>query len=504
MMKKALAAILTLAMLFSLAACSSGNGSADEGEGATEPRNDLTVILSSEFTTLDPQKLSANASINFCSNIFDGLVALDEESNVVPMLATDWEISPDGLDYTFHLREGVKFHNGNDLTAEDVKLSVERFRDNEWMAFASFAVDSCDIVDDYTVTIHLKFPYGNFLSMLWYCYIIDSDHYNSLSEEDFARNPVGTGAYQFVEWAPAQYVTLKANPDYWNGAPHIENLRFNFVSDSNTAMMALNTGEADLSFGVTPLNYKQAVEGGKLATDSTTGNNFYYINFNCDRISKEVRQAISYAIDRETFNVVINEDTGYLSDIALTEGQEGYTTDLTTYPYDPDKAMELLEQAGATDLSLTFYYDESSANTKMAQTLQSQLGTVGIELILEPVESGTWWSTFGNGDYDLSRSGYPMEAANTDSCYYDMFHSTGSFNVSRINNPELDALLDEARRELDPEKRNEIYIQVNQIMAEEAYYIPLYFSASLLVYNPDLQGVHALTSQNYQYKDMHW
>ena len=167
-MKKVLAMILALTMLLSLVACGGGNNSSNEGEDSNEPRNDLTVILSSEFTSLDPQKLSANAAINFCSNIFDGLVALDEAGNVVPMLATDWEISPDGLDYTFHIREGVKFHNGNDLTAEDVKLSVERFRDNEWMIFASFAVDSCDIVDDYTVTIHLKFPYGNFLSLLWY------------------------------------------------------------------------------------------------------------------------------------------------------------------------------------------------------------------------------------------------------------------------------------------------------------------------------------------------
>lgn len=503
-MKKLLALILSLSLLFSLAACGNGNSS-DKSNDSGQPRNDLVVILSSEFTTLDPQKLSSNASINFCSNIFDGLVGLDEEGNVVPLLATDWTVSEDQLHYTFNLRQGVKFHNGEELTAEDVKLSVERFRDNEWMQFASFAVDSCDIVDEDTVTINLKYAYGNFIGMLWYCYIIDASYYNSVSEEEFARNPVGTGAYRFTEWAPAQYVTLEANPDYWGEQkPSIENLRFNFVSDSNTAMMALQTGQADLSFSVTALNYNQVKESGKLAADSTLSNNFYFINFNSERLSKEVRQALSYAIDREAFNTIMNEDTGYLGNMALVEGQEGYTTDITTYEYNPDKAKELLAQAGASNLSLTFYYDESAANTKMAQTLQSQLSNVGVELVLEPVESGTWWSTFGNGDYDLSRSGYPMEAANTDSTYYDMFHSTGSFNVSRINNPEIDALLDEARAESDSAKRNELYIQVNQILADEAYYIPLFFTASMVVYNPDLQGVHAITSQNYQYKDMHW
>lgn len=145
---------------------------------------------------------AAVADINFCTNIFDGLVALDENGQVVPKLATDWVASEDGLHYTFHLREGVKFHNGNDFTADDVKLSVERFRDESWMQFASFAVDSCDIVDDYTVTINLKYAYGNFLNMLWYCAIIDSDHYSSMSEEEFARNPVGTGPFKFAEWTP--------------------------------------------------------------------------------------------------------------------------------------------------------------------------------------------------------------------------------------------------------------------------------------------------------------
>ena len=514
-MKRLLALALALAMALSLAACGGPDTPAETGGETTpgaetgapgETREDLTVILGADFTTLDPQKLPAVADINFCTNIFDGLVALNEDNEVVPMLATDWTISEDGLHYTFHLREGVKFHNGNDFTADDVKLSVERFRDQSWMQFASFAVDSCDIVDDYTVTINLKYAYGNFINMLWYCAIIDSDYYNSVSEEEFARNPVGTGPFKFVEWVPAQHITLAANEDYWDGAPAMKEITFNFISDVNTALIAMETGQADMVFGtaLSATTFLQAQENEDLATDSTVGNSFYFVNFNSDRISKEVRQALSYAIDREVINVMVNEGTGYVGDIPLVEGQEGYTTDITTYEYDPDKAKELLAAAGAEGLTLTFFYGESADNTKLGQSLQSQFANVGVNLELQPVESGTWWATFGDGDYDISRGGYPMEAANTDSCYYDMFHSTGTFNVSRISNPEIDALLDEARVSLDSERRNEIYIQVNQILSEEAYYIPLYFSASMLVYNPDLQGAHAVSTQNYQYKDLSW
>ena len=514
-MKRLLALALALAMALSLAACGGPDTPAETGGETTpgaetgapgETREDLTVILGADFTTLDPQKLPAVADINFCSNIFDGLVALNEDNEVVPKLATSWEPSEDGLHYTFHLREGVKFHNGNDFTADDVKLSVERFRDQSWMQFASFAVDSCDIVDDYTVTINLKYAYGNFINMLWYCAIIDSDYYNSVSEEEFARNPVGTGPFKFVEWVPAQHITLAANEDYWDGAPAMKEITFNFISDVNTALIAMETGQADMVFGTTlsATTFLQAQENEELATDSTVGNSFYFINFNSDRIPKEVRQALSYAVDREVINVMVNEGTGYVGDIPLVEGQEGYTTDITTYEYDPDKAKELLAAAGAEGMTFTFFYGESADNTKLGQTLQSQLSAVGVNVELQPVESGTWWATFGDGDYDISRGGYPMEAANTDSCYYDMFHSTGTFNVSRVHDAEIDALLDEARVELDSERRNEIYIQVNQMLTEEAYFIPLYFSASMLVYDPALQGAHAVSTQNYQYKDLSW
>ena len=286
----------------------------------------------------------------------------------------------------------------------------------------------------------------------------------------------------------------------------MKKLTFNFISDTNTALVALETGEADLAFGtsLSATTFQQAQQNESLATDSTVGNSFYFVNFNSNRISKEVRQALSYAIDRDAINTLVNEGTGYLGDIPLVEGQEGYTTDITTYEYNPEKAKELLSAAGADGLTLTFYYGESADNSKLGQALQSQLANVGVTLELEPVENGTWWATFEDGNYDVSRGGYPMEKANTDSCYYDMFHSTGTFNVSRINNPEIDALLDEARTELDSAKRDEIYVQVNQILTEEAYFIPLYFSASMIVYNKDLQGVKADSTQNYQYKTMHW
>ena len=203
-------------------------------------------------------------------------------------------------------------------------------------------------------------------------------------------------------------------------------------------------------------------------------------------------------------NTVITEGTGTIGNFSIKEGWEGYTDDVTTYDYDPEKAKELLAEAGADGLELTFYYSSSSDNKKLGETLQSQWAQVGVTLDLEEVESGTWWANFTDGNYDVSRGGYPVEINITDTCYYDMFSSKGTFNVSQINDPEIDKLLEEGRVEQDSEKRNEIYQEVNKIMSDEAYYIPLYWMATDVLYNKDLQGVSAVASQEYHFCDYSW
>ena len=472
---------------------------------ADAAKNDLTVILGAEFTTLDPQALPASADINFCTNIFDPLVNLAADGSIVPRLATSWDISEDGLHYTFKLREGIKFHNGNDFTAEDAKLSVERFRDETWMQFASFPVDSCDIVDDYTIVINLKYPYGAFLSELWYCEMIDSDYYASCTEEKFARNPVGTGAYKFVRWNAGQNIVLEANNEYWDGAPSIQTLNFKFIVDTNQAYLAMENGEADFYFAPSATDFLQAQQNPALGTDSTRSNYFYFASFNADIVPKEVRQALMYAVDREALNVYVNEATGIVADMALVEGQEGFTTDITTYEYNPAKAKELLAAAGAEGYTMNYYYADNTFNKRLGEALQFMFSDVGVTLEPTPVESGTWWATFDTEPYGMSRGGYPMEKANTDSCYFDMFHSTlGTFNVAHIKNADVDALLEQARTEQDAAVRNELYIQVNQILSEEAYNIPLFFTSAFVIYNKDLKGVAAVDDGNYQYRNYAW
>lgn len=502
MFKRAIAMMLSvLTVNLAVSGCSGSASTQETGK----TRDDLVVIIPADFTTLDPQKLPSTAEINFCANIFDTLVVVDENGEIQPSLAESWTPSEDGLSYTFKLKEGVQFHNGEELKASDVVYTVNRFIEEEWMLFCSFMIEGAEALDDYNVKINLKYPYGSFLSNLEYMYIVNQKTMEEMGDEA-SKNPIGTGPYKFVKWDVAQQIVLEANEDYFGKKASIKNLTFKIIPDANTAFVALETGEADLSFNVSPIDFEQAQNNEKFGTDSCAGNSCYFVNFNSEKLDKTVRQALCYAINKETVNTMVNEGTGIVTNLPLLEGQEGYTTDLETYDYDVEKAKELLAQAGVEPgtLNIDFFYGEGTENDKLGQTLQSMFNEVGVNLTLNPVETGTWWQLFGEGDYYVSRGGYPMEAANTDMPYYDMYHKDGTFNVSRINNPEINELLEQGRTELDAEKRNEIYVKVSQIIAEEAYCLPLYFNRSTIVYNKDLKNVKAVNNQRYLYSNFSW
>jgi peptide/nickel transport system substrate-binding protein len=468
------------------------------------PRDTLVVVLPNDFTTLDPQKVPATLDINFITNIFDTLVTLDSNQKIIPSLAKSWTVSDDGLVYTFELERGVKFHNGKDFTASDVVYSVTRFTAEEWMEFAAFSVRDAEVVDDYTVRINLKHPYAKILSLLIDLFIIDEETFREQGEERAAREPVGTGAYKFVSWEPARQIRLESNDNYFRGKPPIKNLIFKIIPDSNTAFVALETGEADLSFSATASDFLHAADEPNLGTDKVAGSRYVSVSYNADRVDEKTRQALSYAVDREAINTIATEGTGTLTLLPLIPGEEGYTTDLVTYPYDPEKAGSLLASAGKPNLKIDYFFQQNTRDTKIAQTLQAQWQEAGVSLELRPVETGTWWQLFGEGDYDVSRAGYPMLDDNTDASFFDSYHKNGTFNVGRINDPDINRLLEQARGELDRDNRNELYVRINQIMAERAYHIPLFFVQETIVYNKDLRNVKALRNARYQYRDFSW
>ena len=511
-----LAGILAATML--LSGCSGNGGSSSGGGNTAQPganasaegasaRTDLNMVMTTDLNTLDPHNSNAIFESKVIRNLFDALVEVDDETKeIVPALAESWEIAPDGESVTFKLRSGVKFHNGEDLKASDVKFSFERALEAPKVRSYSFAMKSMDVVDDSTVKLNLNYPYGSILSMVAKIYIVSEKAVTDLGDE-FSRKPVGTGAYSLVEWEPAQQIVLKANDGYFNGAPALKDVVIKLIVDSNTAFIALETGDVDFYPEAVPVDVEQAKTNDKLTVLEDVANSFYFITFNNKTISDEkVRQAISYAVDVNTMNTIGFEGKGTLAQMPLKPGAEGYTEDVKVYDYNPDEAKKLLSEAGYSEgqLSLRLVFIESSTNKKMSQVMQEELANVGINLVLEPLESGTYYTQIATGDYDMLISGQGYDPTNTDRTFFRLFHTEGDYNYCKYSNPKVDELLNTARVESDRAKRDEIYKEVIGIVRDEAVYLPLYYKAATLVYDKNLQGVKIKDDSMYDFADFHW
>lgn len=500
-----MAAVIGLVLMTVLTGC---GGKEDTAETAAEEpaRDTINVLQVGDLNTLDPSKVTTEYEIRVMCNIYNALTRVDKDYRVQPDLAESWEASEDGLEYTVHLREGVKFHNGEVMTADDVKYTLETYLASPSMQSTYFMFAGAKVVDENTVKIQMAFPYGSVPSMMAGLYILNRKACEEAGDE-YSRNPVGTGPFEFVSWEEGQKITLKAFDDYYEGKASIENLVFKIITDSNTAYIALETGELDFASSVASLDYMEAENNPDLKTQDGPSPIYYYLGLNTLRIPDlRVRRAMNYAVNLDEINLVVNEGTGTVSRVPLLEGAEGYTTDIMTYEQDIEKAKELMAEAGYPDggLEMVMTFIESDGNKKRGQTLQAQLAEIGIELELQPFEMGAWFQSLGEGAFDITVGGMSMDPTNTDLAYYMMFHSQGYFNISMYQDEEMDALLDEGRRELDRGKRDEIYKKVTKIVAEEALIIPSYFKTINVVYNKDLKGVELDPFERYFFYDFSW
>ena len=380
---------------------------------------------------------------------------------------------------------------------------------------AELSEDSIEVTadSDYEVTFKLKeamYP-DTFLQDIDTVFIIPKHIFEGKTAEeinapDLWANPVGSGPFIYDSEINGERMEFTKNENYYLGTPNIDRLIIRVVPSANV-LSGLMNGELDLiGFGsVLTDDWETAKSQDNLVTESVPTTSYTTLIFNTQKeyLTQEVRQALNMAINRDVLvnGLLMGEGTPIMTPIAPVSP---YYNDKVQVQYDPEKAKELLTEAGADGLELTFYYASSVDNKKLGETLQSQWAQVGVTLDLEEVESGTWWANFTDGNYDVSRGGYPVEINIADTCYYDMFNSNGTFNVSQVKDSEIDSLLEEARVEQDASKRDEIYQNVNQIMADEAYYIPLYWMATDVLYNKDLQGVKAVASQEYHFADFSW
>jgi peptide/nickel transport system substrate-binding protein len=381
-------------------------------EGTPTSGGALIVGRQFETTTLNSLELSDNGQIFAQEQIFSTLVRADPNGGeeIVPGLADTWESSPDGLSWTFHIRDNAMFSNGDPVTAEDVKFSLDRFADPEMntvLPNLAQGYESTEIVDDQTVTVKLSEPVAAFLHniSIFPAFILPAKLVQEQGDA-FWENPVGSGAFMVKEWAKSSHITFERNPFYWEeGLPYLDELRYEFVLDDNTRLLKLRANEVGVAEGV-PFSQVQALdaeEGIRVQSDIGVRMEPIWINHHNEPFDDlNVRLALSLAIDREAVNEAVYGGLGEVPNHVLP--LLVYNSDLPPLAYDPEQAQALLAESKVPDgFSATLQFPAGSAHhAQLVTVLQQRWAAIGVDIELEEVDQSAIADRFFNGDYDLS------------------------------------------------------------------------------------------------------
>lgn len=483
----------------------------------------VTIPIASN-PTADPLTSTTGLSgILLNKNLFSQLVRPDAESlQPSPDLAESWEISEDGLTYTFYLRDGLLWHDGEPVTSDDVKFTFDAILNPE--VNAAFLVNmgplsECVVVDETTVQLVLSEPFAPLLVMLCYnIMILPRKHMEDQdlnSPTDFLANPVGSGPYVFQEYVSGDHVTLTANPDYWDGAPQISTVVYKILPDSNTQVAQLRTGEIDLVM-IEP-SQSSALNGVENVVINTANQtNSYYMQMNLHNPlfqDKLVRQAMCYALDREAIVESVMQGQGSVSTGPISPPMDwAFPDDQEPFPFDPDKALELLAEAGweVSDGKLTRNGETFSfkvmldagnpTRESIALAVQQFWTNLGMDVEIDTVDFNTWYSRSVATDYD-SIVMWWITPPDPDALSDNYADDNGSFGWQ---NDEVDALFAEGRVTTLPEDRQPIYSEIQKRVYEEQPNIFIAYPLEFRAVSTRLEGLASVGVRDALYYTYKW
>ena len=458
-------------------------------------KDTLVVAMKSDPKTLDPQKSIDTMSNKSLDLIYDSLFDFDENLNVVPSLAESWE-RVDEYSMIFHLKKGVKFHNGDEMKAEDVKFTLDRARVSPQTLYLYKPISEVTVIDDYTVKVTTDTPFGALLQNLAAIQGgIVSKRAVEAAGENYVNHPIGTGQYKFKEWAPGSKIVFEAFEDSYVGAPKIKEITFKTVPEVSNRMIALETGEADIAFDIGLMD-KDAVKNHKnLELLEVESPSILYLGFdqtNPKYQNKKLRQAIAYAIDNNVFVDAIFRGSAVAADSPMAKASPAYNPNVKRYDQDIEKAKELLKEAGYPDgLDIQLWVMDDGPRVDMCVIIQDQLKAVGINAEIKVFEFGAYVSKTALPDKELYFLSW-NSSGDGDASLYPLFHSTqhgAPGNRSFYSNPEVDALLDRARTSVDQDERTALYKEVQEILQEDLPHYTLVYPKLNLAKSTKVKGM---------------
>ena len=455
---------------------------------AAEAKTTLTVGESVEPPGLDPTAAAASAIRRVTlSNLFEGLVRITEEGEIVPGLAESWTLSDDGLTYTFKLREGVKFHDGAAFDCSVAKFSYERATapDSTNAQKGLFApIESVTCPDPQTAVVKLKSVTSNFLfGMAWG----DAVMVHPDSAANNKTNPIGTGPFKFKNWVKGDHVELEKFDGYWGTPAHLDSVKIKFITDASAAGAALLAGDVDVFaefLAPEMISRFKADENLHVEIGTTAGKVVMSLNnARAPFDDVRVRRAITHAIDRNVFIEAVNSGNGTPVGSHYTPVDPGYIDLTGMYPYDVEKAKALLAEAGvAPGTSFTMSLPPQPYARRGGEVIAAMLAEVGLNVNLVPIEFAQWLEqVFGNGDYDASIIGH-TEARDLDVYARDKFY----FNYQ---NPEYKELYKAYTQATDEAVKLDLVAKLQTKIAEDAASVPLYALPKIGVWNAKVEGL---------------
>jgi peptide/nickel transport system substrate-binding protein len=446
----------------------------------------LTIGRREDSTTFDPIKTAQNIDNWVFSNVYDVLVRVDKTgTKLEPGIAESWTASDGGLTYTFKIRD-AKFSDGSPLTAGDAAYSLLRIRDDEGSLWRDSykVIDTAVATDARTLTIKLKNPSAPFLSTLALpnASVISKKAMESMGAEAYAERPVASGAFVIDEWRRGDRVILKKNIYFWQAdRVKLDGVEWISVPDDNTRMLNVQAGQLDAAIFVPFSRVEELKKDTNLNVDidASTREDHLLINHAHGALAKkEVRQALDMAIDKKAIVEAVTFDQGTVANSYVPKGALYYYPDNPQRPYDPAKAKEILAAAGASDLKLNYLIragDEVDEQT--AVLVQQQLQKAGITANLQKVDPSQEWDMTVAGDYDISVNYWTNDILDPDQkTTFVLGHDSNNNYMTNYKNDKVKDLVAAARLELEPKKREQMYVDLQKMAKDDVNWIDLYYS----------------------------
>ncbi len=509
--------------MFLLTGCNGGNTNDVENQNGEDNKQDvdttskdsLIIALGYDASSLDPTSVNDVPSSTIIGQIYEPLIQIDEESGeLLPGLAESFE-QIDDVTYEFKLKKGVKFHNGEELKASDVKFTFERGIESGAKASIVGQIDesSFNISDDYTISFKIKAPNSSFLPSIAETGMgMVNEKAVTEAGDAYSMNPVGTGPFEFVSWRKGDSIELKRFEEYHGEKPKISEMTFKIIPEATNRVIELESGGVDIACEISPNDVPRVEEHPDLQLLSTTDLSLSYLGFQTEKEpynDVRVRQAIAYAIDLPSIIQSVWRGVGTVATSPMSSMQKYFNSDLKVREKNIAKAKELLKEAGYPDgFKAKIWTHEHKQRMDIATLIQSELKEVGIDVDIQVLEWGSFLSGLYNGEHEMCILGFFSNIQDPDNSLYQVFHSSlkgSKGNMAYFSNDRVDELLDKGRVLPDSEEREQVYHELQELLVEQAPWIPLYSGKQLvgvrkdvIGFEPSITGIHSFINVSFK------